>query len=138
MRKSDSQTFELEALVASSLAQASEPAMAGDKGRVMPNAARHSVDPFDKFPRWWTLKMRDAGVGSFKLALLLLHLNWKSRGRPVVVSAAAAKDRGVGTRQKVTAVLELERLGIIRVERRPKKSSLITVLIPPRVVPKQP
>jgi hypothetical protein len=137
MQKSEGQTFDLEALVASPLAQAASATVAEDHGTVMPKSARRSTDPFDKFPRWWTLKMKDAGLGSFKLALLLLHLNWKSCGRPVVVSAAAAKDRGVGPRQKVTAVLELERLGIIQVERRFKKSSLITVLLSPPVVPKQ-
>jgi hypothetical protein len=100
-------------------------------------AARRNAEPFDKFPRWWTLRMKDASVGAFKIALLLLHLDWKSGGRPFVVSDAAAEDRGVGHRRKVSAVLELESLGIIRVERRHKKSSLITVLLSQPVVTKR-
>jgi hypothetical protein len=127
----------LEDLVASAPALGGEAAMPEAKGTALPDPVRRSVEPFDKFPRWWTLVMKDAGVGSFKIALLLLHLNWKSGGRPVTVSAAAAKARGVGPRQKVTAISTLERLGIIRVERRFKKSSLISVLLSPPVMPKR-
>ena len=118
-------------------AQAGEAAMPKAEGNAVANPARRSAEPFDKFPRWWTLLMKDARVGSFKIALLLLHLNWKSGGRPVIMSAAAARVRGVGPRQKVSAVLELESLGVIRVHRRSKKSSLITVLLSPPVVPKR-
>jgi hypothetical protein len=137
VQNSDDHNLDLEDLVAAQPAQRGEAAMPKAEGNAVANAARRASEPFDKFPRWWTLLMKDAGVGSFKIALLLLHLNWKSSGRPIIVSAAAAKARGVGARQKVTAVLELERLGIIRVERRPKKSSLITVLLSPPVVPER-
>jgi len=78
---------------------------------------------FDKFPRSWSLKMKDSSVGAFKIALLLLQLRWKAMGRPIVVSDAEAAARGVGHRRKVSAILELEKLGLIRVKRRPKKSS---------------
>jgi hypothetical protein len=137
VRESDDHSCDLEDLVATPPAPGGETAVPKAGGKTAANAARRSVEPFDKFPRWWTLKMKDAGVGPFKIALLLLHLDWKSGGRPVIVSAAAAKARGVGPRQKVSAVLELEKLGIIRVVRRPKKSSLITVLLSPPVVPKR-
>jgi hypothetical protein len=135
VQNSGDHNLDLEDLVAARPAQGGEAAMPKAEGNGVADSARRSVEPFDKFPRWWTLRMKDAGVGSFKLALLLLHLNWKSGGRPVVVSAAAAKARGVGSRRKVTAIFELERLGIIRVERRSKKSSLITVLLSSPVVP---
>jgi hypothetical protein len=87
-------------------------------------------DNYDKFPRFWALRMKDANVGAFKIALLLLLLRWKAKGKPVIVSDAAAAERGVGHRRKISAILELEKLGLIRVKRRPKKSSLITVLLP--------
>jgi hypothetical protein len=137
VQNSDDHNLDLEDLVAARPAQGGEATVPKAQDNAVANPARRSVEPFDKFPRWWTIRMKDTGVGSFKLALLLLHLNWKSGGRPVIVSAAAAKARGVGPRQKVSAVLELESLGIIRVERRPKKSSLITVLRSPAVVPKR-
>jgi uncharacterized protein YijF (DUF1287 family) len=85
---------------------------------------------YDKFPRAWTLKMKDSNVGAFKLALLLLHLHWKARGKPFVVSNAAAAERGIGHWRKISAIAELEKLGLIRVKRRPKKSSLITLVLP--------
>lgn len=132
MADSEDHTFNLEGLVATPQALgAAGTKAAGSK------TTRRSVVTFDKFPRWWTLRMKDAGVGAFKIALLLLHRNWKSGGRPFVVSDAAAADRGVGHRRKVSAILELEGLGIIQVERRPKKSSLITVLLSQPVVTKR-
>ena len=137
MHNSDDHTHDLEDLVATQPAQGVGTALPKAGSKAVPNGAHRSVEQFDMFPRWCTLAMKNAGVGSFKIALLLLHLNWKSGGRPVIVSAAAAKASGVGPRQKVSAVLELERLGIIRVERRPKKSSLITILLSPPVVPKR-
>jgi hypothetical protein len=137
MQDSDDHTLDVEDLVASAPTQGAENVLPKAERKAMVNGTRRSVEPFDKFPRWWSHLLRNAGVGSFKIALLLLYLNWKSGGRPVTVSAAAAKARGVGPRQKVSAVLELEKAGIVRVERRPKKSSLITVLLSPPVVPKR-
>jgi hypothetical protein len=129
----DYNTPDLEDLVA-------RPAQALGEGdaKAKPKASRRSADPFDKFPRWWALRMKDASVGAFKIALLLLYLDWKSGGRPVVVSNAAAAARGVLSRYlKMTALLELETLGIIKVERRPRKSSLITVRTSPTAGPER-
>ena len=123
MRDTDDHIVDLEDLVA-------RPSQAADESGITatPKASRLSAEPFDKFPRWWAVQMKDASVGSFKIALLLLHLDWKSGGRPVVVSNKAAAARGVLSRYlKMEALRELEALGIIKVERRPRKSSIITV-----------
>jgi hypothetical protein len=83
-------------------------------------------------PMVWVERLaatRSIGSGPYRLALHLLFQHWKSGGRPVKLSNVALTELGVGCRKmKGRALSELEKLGLVEVERRPKKSPIVTVL----------
>jgi len=67
----------------------------------------------------------------YRLALLLLYNNWKSAGQPIRLSNVMLAEDGVTKRSKSRALRELEALGLIRVERFPRRAPVVTLLIPP-------
>jgi hypothetical protein len=66
--------------------------------------------------------------GTFLLAYLLIYEHWRCGGRPIAVSNAFAAELEVGPRAKSRALRELERLGLIKVERLHRRSPRVTVL----------
>jgi hypothetical protein len=92
-------------------------------------AKRHRRQ-FVKFPWSWVGRLRAARhIGSYRVALYLLFQHWKLDGRPIRLSNIALAEAGVSREQKRRALRELERLGLIRVERRRYRSPLVTVLV---------
>lgn len=85
---------------------------------------------FVRVPLAWVEQLQAARcIGSYRLAHHLLFQYWKSSGTPVKLSNTALAKLGVGSRKtKRRALLELERLGLISVERFRKKSPTVTVL----------
>jgi hypothetical protein len=70
-------------------------------------------------------------TSTLKLYLLLLHLKWKADGEPVKLTNGALAGVGVSRRQKAVALRELEKLKLVRVVRRGRKSPLVVVLATP-------
>jgi hypothetical protein len=65
----------------------------------------------------------------FRHLLFLTWREWRTRaGKPVTLANAELARKGVDRRTKWRALLELEALGLIRMERRYKKSPIVTVL----------
>jgi hypothetical protein len=64
------------------------------------------------------------------LALHLLHRAFKERNHTVKVANGLLALKGVSRRQKWRALLELEGMGLIKVEHRGRKSPGITLLYP--------
>lgn len=58
----------------------------------------------------------------------LLFLTWRAPGKSVPLGNAALAQKGIERHVKKRACLELEALGLIRVEWRSKKSPIVTVL----------
>lgn len=97
---------------------------------------------FVSFPWTWVVQLKTAErIASYKLAQLLIYEHWRNGhlrkgGRPIKLTSALAAEVGVISRQtKRRALVELEQLGLIKVERRLHKSPLITVLISPKTRP---
>jgi hypothetical protein len=67
-------------------------------------------------------------VATIKVFLHLLRLDFKSRGKPVRLANADLSRKGIHRKAKSRALYELETLGLIGVERRPRKSPEITIL----------
>jgi len=63
-----------------------------------------------------------------RVFLHLLFLTWREPGKPVRLANAELAAKGVNRHAKRRALLELEALGLIRVEWRHKKSPMVTVL----------
>jgi hypothetical protein len=68
-------------------------------------------------------------VSMYRLALHLLYQHWKTGDGPIKLSNVSLAKVGVSRREKWRALAELESLGLIRVERRPRRSPLVTVLV---------
>jgi hypothetical protein len=65
-----------------------------------------------------------------RVFLHLLFLTWRprDRGKPVILANAELARKGIDRFAKRRALLELEALGLIKVEWRDKKSPIVTVL----------
>jgi hypothetical protein len=79
-------------------------------------------------PWSWVEKLSGARGQTLRVAIVLLHLHWKAQGRPVKLANGKLQSDGISRRAKWRALLELESLGLISIERRPKKSPVIQIL----------
>jgi DNA-binding GntR family transcriptional regulator len=58
----------------------------------------------------------------------LVHLAWKSESTTVCLSNAALASYGVSRETKRRALAKLEAAGLIKVERRPGRATIVTLL----------
>jgi hypothetical protein len=80
-------------------------------------------------PRMWELRLLQAKrIGTYRLAHELLYLNWYGKSAPVIVSGKVAKAVKISARSKWEALAELERLGLIEVDRKPRKAPRAVLL----------
>ena len=80
-------------------------------------------------PREWELRLLEAKrVSTYRLAIELLYLHWYGKGKPVTVSGKVARAVKISARSKWEALAELERLGLIVVNRKPRRSPRVTPL----------
>jgi hypothetical protein len=80
------------------------------------------------FPDFWRRRLVDARatVVAYQLALALLEAaRWKSS---ITVTSAMARASGVGLRGKKSAIRQLERAGLVNVERRARRNPIVTML----------
>jgi hypothetical protein len=84
---------------------------------------------FIRTPFSWWEKLSGCHGQILAVALFIIHLEWKSQGRrPVKLANGALDAYGISRRTKWRALNELERLGLISVERRVRKSPIIRIL----------
>jgi hypothetical protein len=77
----------------------------------------------------WVDRLKEARrINTYRLALFLLHRHWKTNGNTIALSNVAIAEAGVSSREKWRALIELERPGLIVIERRRRKSPLIRVI----------
>jgi hypothetical protein len=102
-------------------------AYAGKAGTAAARARRQ--DRFVIVPATWADRLAAAHKAStFKLALYLLYRHWKNDGRRITLANVSLAGTGVSRHQKWRALNELERLKLIAVERRTRKSPHVTLL----------
>ena len=81
---------------------------------------------FVMFPQLWIERLAEARhIATYRVALRVLQRHGQCRGRPFPLPNNI---EGVGRWAKWAALSELEQLGLIRLERRNRKSPLVTVL----------
>lgn len=80
-------------------------------------------------PWSWVEALREIDRAcTYRLALEILYTAWKrSDGRPIVVSIAFAELANVGKRSRWRALADLERLGLVKVERTTGRSPKVTL-----------
>ena len=91
-------------------------------------AKRH--EKFIKVPMTWRERLAGATGNTILVALDLLYLAWKGgEGKPVRLANGMLRNDGVSRHSKWRALKDLERRGLITVERRPRQSPLITLIV---------
>ena len=79
-------------------------------------------------PREWELRLLDAKrVSTYRLAIELLYLHWYGKGNPIAVTGKVAEATRLSDRSKSRALAELERLGLIEIDRSPRKSPRVAL-----------
>src|SRR6476619_2593250 len=74
-------------------------------------------------PRAWELRLLEAKrISTYRLAHELLYLQWYGKGKPVTVPGEVARAVKISATSKWEALNELERLGLIEVDRKLRKA----------------
>jgi hypothetical protein len=84
---------------------------------------------FIRVPCVWAERLTEARhLATYRVALRILYRHWKERGKPFTLSNGMTAMDGVDRQRKWDALRELERLGLIKVEQRKRRSPRITVI----------
>ena len=106
------------------------PEMAGEHCAAVHKKIQKQRQHFIKVPMAWDERLYGARHAiTYNVAHYLLYRHWKGNGQPILLANEALRMRGVERRAKWRALRELEQLGLISIERRRRKSPLITVLV---------
>ena len=90
---------------------------------------RKKVEPFVKVPLWWAAAAAKATNTHKALVYIeLLHRSWKAKSTTFLFPNSALSKLGVTRETKRRALSDLERAGLITVERPPKKTPRVTLL----------
>jgi hypothetical protein len=81
-----------------------------------------------KVPLAWYHLLADASGPTCLTAMRIAYLHWKGKGEPIKLANEALAEVGVSRNGKYRALRDLERRGLITVERTPRKSPIITVV----------
>jgi hypothetical protein len=95
--------------------------------RITPKKIAKRREHWAKYPMSYIEAMEDASGKTFIVILHLLYLHWKGRGAPIKFANGMLKQGGVSRDTKWRALIYLESRGLITVERRPKRSPIVTV-----------
>jgi hypothetical protein len=82
-------------------------------------------EQFVMVPMLWYEALNGAHASSYRVALHLLHLHWKDGGGSIDLANEMLKVDGVSRQSKWRALGDLERRGLITVERRRRHSPTI-------------
>jgi hypothetical protein len=97
-----------------------------------PARIKRSTELFTKFPQSWEDRLsRARSPSTYRVALHLLRQYWQTDQLQFDLANGGLELKGVDRHAKQTALRELERAGLILVQRRPRKSPTITLLVRP-------
>lgn len=96
---------------------------------IVPKKIRKRQQGFVMVPWAWVEKLKGATGQTYRVALCLLHLNWKNKGEPVKLANGMLHIDGVGRHSKWRALNDLEGRGLIIVERRLRRSPLVRLVV---------
>jgi hypothetical protein len=85
--------------------------------------------PFTQYPINWGERLKGATGPTVLTTIVIQFLHWKGGGRPFKLpNGGILKSFGVSRHSKWRALCDLEKRGLIVVERRRRKSPIVTVL----------
>lgn len=87
---------------------------------------------FIRFPWSWVERLKGTRRGAtWALALFLIYEHWRAGGRPIKLTNIMAAEVGVSPDAKRRALEELAQVGLVAIQRRARKSPLVTLLVDP-------
>ena len=91
---------------------------------------RKKVEPFVKLPLWWA-EAAGKATGSPTTILLaeLLRLRWKTQSMTFPLPNSRLRKLGVSRDIKRRVLLDLERAGLVTVERSSRKTPVVTLVL---------
>jgi hypothetical protein len=98
-----------------------------EKRAVVPRRIQKRRQQFVMVPMAWREGLEGATGQTVLLALDLLYLGWK-QGGPIKLANGMLRHDGISRQSKWRGLNELERRGLVAVERRPRRSPLVTLL----------
>jgi hypothetical protein len=103
------------------------PGMVPEK-QAVPAKARKWRRHYALLPWNWIEKLAGVSGTTFMVAVVVRYLHWKEKGQPIKLANSELASLGVSRFSKWTALSDLERRGLITVERRPKRSPIVRVV----------
>jgi hypothetical protein len=100
----------------------------GEVWAVTPKKIRRRREHFAMLPMTWYERMRGANGQTYRVAWFLLYLHWKNNGDPITLANGMLVMDDVSRHSKNRALHELERRGLIKVDRRLRKSPIVRVV----------
>ena len=92
---------------------------------VIPRKIQRRRGHFISVPMVWFERLIGASGQTYRIALYLLYLDWRGRGEPIKLANSLLQIDGVSRQSKWRALTDLERRGLITLERRPRRSPMI-------------
>jgi hypothetical protein len=96
----------------------------------VPAKIRKRREKFAMFPMAWYEALNGAPGTTYRVAIYLLHLHWKSNGRPIKLPNGMLEIDGVGRHSKWRALRDLECRRLITIECRHRRSPIIRLATP--------
>jgi len=97
--------------------------------RVVPSPKiRRRRQHFAMVPFVWLERLDGAAGKTYALAMHLRYLHWRHKGQPFTLANGMLETDGISRHSKWRGLTQLERRGLICVQRRPSQSPIITVL----------
>jgi hypothetical protein len=99
--------------------------------------ARRAVEPrklerrrkhFVQVPWGWVEALSGASGQTWHLAIQLLYQHWKGNGKCIKLANGMLKVDGIGRTSKARALCDLEKRKLVAVDRRDRRSPLVTLL----------
>jgi hypothetical protein len=106
-----------------------DPEIWPERQAVTPRKIERRREHFVMVPWTWVEALSGASGQSWHLAMHLLYLHWKGKDAPIKLANGMLRVDGITRWSKWRALDDLERRGLITVERRPNRSPLIRALL---------
>jgi DNA-binding MarR family transcriptional regulator len=96
--------------------------------RVPPAKRRWRQRHFIPVPMPWFERLTGASGHTYRLALVLLYLDWRSAGQPIKLTNRLVQVDGLTRYTKSRSLDDLRRRGLVTVERRPRRAPVVRLL----------
>jgi hypothetical protein len=91
----------------------------------VPRKIQRRQQHFAQVPWDWIETLDGAAGQTYRVALYLLYLHWKDGGKPIKFATSTLRSDGVSRQSKWRALVDLERRGLISIERRRRLAPLV-------------